>query len=93
MQAPPQAAPPPDPAVSAAALFLPPGRHSRPRKLAIILRGLPGSGKSHSARLIKDLETLHGQGPPRIHSLDDYFVTVSPCTGQWHNTTVAEDCR
>ena len=43
----------------------------------VILRGLPGSGKSHVARLIKDLETQHGQGAPRIHSLDDYFVTVS----------------
>ena len=72
-----------DTAASGAALFLPPGRHSRPRKLAIILRGLPGSGKSHAARLIKDLETQHGPGAPRIHSLDDYFVTVSLLVCGW----------
>ncbi len=34
-------------------LLLPPGRYGRPAKLVVILRGLPGSGKSHIARLIK----------------------------------------
>lgn len=34
-------------------LLLPPGRYGRPAKLLLILRGLPGSGKSHVARLIK----------------------------------------
>ncbi len=34
-------------------LLLPPGRYGRPSKIVVILRGLPGSGKSHFARLIK----------------------------------------
>lgn len=34
-------------------LLLPPGRFGRPGKIVIILRGPPGSGKSHLARLIK----------------------------------------
>lgn len=34
-------------------LLLPPGRYGRPSKIVIIVRGLPGSGKSHLARLIK----------------------------------------
>lgn len=34
-------------------LLCPPGRHNRPSKIVIILRGLPGSGKSHVAKLIK----------------------------------------
>ena len=77
MQAPPPQPAPPDNSISGAKLFLPPGRSSRARKLVVILRGLPGSGKSHAARLIKDLEVQHGEGPARIHSIDDYFVTVS----------------
>lgn len=34
-------------------LLCPPGRINRPSKIVIILRGLPGSGKSHVAKLIK----------------------------------------
>jgi len=30
--------------VAAESLFLPPGRQSRPKRIAIVLRGLPGSG-------------------------------------------------
>lgn len=36
-------------------LLLPPGRFGRPEKILIILRGVPASGKSHLARLIKVL--------------------------------------
>lgn len=43
----------------------------------MILRGLPGSGKSHIAKRIREVEGEQGGEPPRIHSLDDYFVTVS----------------
>lgn len=34
-------------------LLLPPGRHSRPIKLVVIMRGPPGSGKTYTAKLIK----------------------------------------
>lgn len=34
-------------------LLCPPGRHNRPSKIVIVLRGLPGSGKSYVAKLIK----------------------------------------
>lgn len=34
-------------------LLCPPGRQNRPSKIAIILRGPPGSGKSFVAKLIK----------------------------------------
>lgn len=34
-------------------LLCPPGRLNRPSKIVIILRGLPGSGKSYVAKLIK----------------------------------------
>ncbi|KPJ06542.1 YLP motif-containing protein 1 [Papilio machaon] len=51
----------------------PPGREMRPNKIAIILRGLPGSGKSYLAKLIRDKEAEYG-GTARIMSIDDYFM-------------------
>ncbi|CAN0468969.1 unnamed protein product, partial [Hapterophycus canaliculatus] len=42
--------------VDAENVFEQPGRRFRPEKICIILRGLPGSGKSHVARLLRDLE-------------------------------------
>lgn len=40
------------------------------------MRGLPGSGKSHVARLIKNKETeVGGPGKVRILSIDDYFTS------------------
>ncbi|XP_025203854.1 YLP motif-containing protein 1-like isoform X2 [Melanaphis sacchari] len=56
-------------------LLCPPGRLNRPSKIVIILRGLPGSGKSHVAKLIKEKELSMGGQAPRILSLDDYFMT------------------
>ena len=32
-----------------------PGRAARPAKMVIILRGVPGAGKSHLAKLIKSV--------------------------------------
>ncbi len=40
-------------------------------------RGLPGSGKSHVAKRLRDIEVEEGGEPPRVHSLDEYFMTVS----------------
>lgn len=58
----------------AASLFHKPGRASRPKRVAIVLRGLPGSGKSHTAKKLKDIEVQQGGDTPRIHAIDDYFV-------------------
>lgn len=57
-----------------------PGRAKRPKRIAVILRGPPGSGKSHLARKLRDAEVAAGGEAPRIHSIDDYFITVS-----WHS--------
>ena len=51
-------------------------RAQRPKRIAVLLRGLPGSGKSHAARAIRDVEVASGGEAPRILSIDDYFVTV-----------------
>lgn len=55
-------------------LLLPPGRYGRPSKIVVVLRGLPGSGKSHLARLIKEKEMAMGGSAPRILSIDDYYL-------------------
>ena len=62
--------------MAAESLFLPPARDSRPKRIAIILRGLPGSGKSAAARKLRELELASGGEAPRVLSLDDYFITV-----------------
>ncbi|KAJ8008657.1 hypothetical protein DPEC_G00080700 [Dallia pectoralis] len=56
-------------------LLKPPGRETRPERVVIIMRGLPGSGKSHVAKLIRDKEVECGGTPPRVLGLDDYFMT------------------
>ena len=50
-----------------------PGRYVRPPKLALIFRGLPGSGKSHVAKALRTKEAELGHDTPRILSMDDYF--------------------
>ncbi|XP_072895341.1 uncharacterized protein ylpm1 isoform X2 [Hemitrygon akajei] len=52
-----------------------PGRQSRPDRIVVIMRGLPGSGKTHVAKLIRDKEVDNGGAAPRVLSLDDYFMT------------------
>lgn len=59
----------------AGSLFQKPGRVARPKRVAIVLRGLPGSGKSYIAKKLKDIEVQQGGDAPRIHAIDDYFVT------------------
>jgi len=61
--------------VEANTLFSSPGRSNRPPLLAVILRGLPGSGKTRVAQAIRDAEVDNGAPAPKIHSLDDYFMT------------------
>nr|XP_020472986.1 YLP motif-containing protein 1 [Monopterus albus] len=73
-----------------------PGRLSRPERIVIIMRGLPGSGKSHVAKLIRDKEVDCGGAPPRVLVLDDYFMTEvekvekDPDTGKRVKTKVLE---
>ncbi|KAM3917952.1 YLP motif-containing protein 1 [Leptodactylus fuscus] len=52
-----------------------PGRENRPDRIVVIMRGLPGSGKTHVAKLIRDKEVEYGGSAPRVLSLDDYFMT------------------
>ena len=39
-------------------LLLPPGRKHRPPQIVVILRGLPGSGKTYVGKLIKVKDKL-----------------------------------
>ncbi|XP_055375295.1 homeobox protein 2-like [Condylostylus longicornis] len=55
-------------------ILLKPSRDSRPKKIVIILRGPPGSGKSYLAKLIKEKEIEMKGSQPRILSIDDYFM-------------------
>lgn len=61
--------------VSADKIFDIPGRAERPSHIVIILRGLPGSGKSHIAKLIREKEISHNAPAPRLLSLDSYFLS------------------
>lgn len=36
---------------------------------------LSGSGKSHLARALRDVEVMNGGSAPRVHTMDEYFVT------------------
>uniref|UniRef100_A0ACD5YS71 Uncharacterized protein n=1 Tax=Avena sativa TaxID=4498 RepID=A0ACD5YS71_AVESA len=60
--------------IDACDLFKQPLRASRPDHIVIIMRGLPGSGKSYLAKALRDLEVQSGGSAPRIHSMDDYFM-------------------
>ncbi|XP_068610149.1 YLP motif-containing protein 1-like [Brachionichthys hirsutus] len=77
-------------------ILKPPGRLSRPERIVVIMRGLPGSGKSHVAKLIRDKEVDCGGAPPRVLVLDDYFMTEvdkvqkDPDTGRGVKTKVLE---
>ncbi|XP_044026105.1 YLP motif-containing protein 1 isoform X3 [Siniperca chuatsi] len=77
-------------------ILKPPGRLSRPERIVIIMRGLPGSGKSHVAKLIRDKEVDCGGAPPRVLVLDEYFMTEvekvekDPDTGRRVKTKVLE---
>jgi len=59
-----------------------------------VLRGIPGSGKSTVARRIKELEVERGGAAPRIHCIDDYYLTVSVSMGQSGVVSVCQggDC-
>ncbi|KAF6159953.1 hypothetical protein GIB67_033037 [Kingdonia uniflora] len=60
--------------IDASHLFRQPYQATRPDHIVVILRGLPGSGKSYLAKMLRDLEVENGGNAPRIHSMDDYFM-------------------
>ncbi|XP_010925361.1 uncharacterized protein [Elaeis guineensis] len=60
--------------IDARQLFKQPHCASRPDHIVVILRGLPGSGKSYLAKALRDLEVENGGNAPRIHAMDDYFM-------------------
>lgn len=59
-------------------LLCPPGRQNRPPKIAIILRGPPGSGKSFVAKLIKVWSYLFEFNLPNFLNgcLENYFKII-----------------
>eukprot|EP00698_Gefionella_okellyi_P016898 TRINITY_DN4883_c0_g2_i1.p1 TRINITY_DN4883_c0_g2~~TRINITY_DN4883_c0_g2_i1.p1 ORF type:complete len:470 (-),score=66.16 TRINITY_DN4883_c0_g2_i1:107-1516(-) len=59
--------------ISGRRMFTSPFRDDRPLKLALILRGLPGSGKTLMAHQICELERTAGAEQPRVLTFDDYF--------------------
>lgn len=43
-------------------------------RIVILMRGIPGSGKSYISKMIKDKEQELG-GSARVLTIDDYFMT------------------
>jgi YLP motif-containing protein 1 len=62
------------PTYNVADLMRRPGRLKRPERICIVLRGLPGAGKSRVARTLRDIEVANGGEAPRVLSIDDYFM-------------------
>ena len=52
-----------------------PGRSSRPQQIVVIVRGLPGSGKTYVSKLIK----VHTLPSSPILSCQPKFLVVSMC--------------
>ncbi|ESO90064.1 hypothetical protein LOTGIDRAFT_123812, partial [Lottia gigantea] len=77
-------------------LLIKPGRLSRPSLIVVIVRGLPGSGKTYVSKLIRDKEVSNGGAAPRMLCLDDYFMVEvekkdkDPETGKQISTKVLE---
>ncbi|OTF77045.1 hypothetical protein BLA29_008241 [Euroglyphus maynei] len=64
-----------------------PGRSYRPSKIVFIIRGLPGSGKTHLARLIKEKEESNSQLTKiRLLSMDNYYLSESSDDHDHHGT-------
>lgn len=55
-------------------LLYAPARDRRPPRLLIIVRGLPGSGKSYLCKMVREKEIQAGGAAPRTLSLDDYMA-------------------
>ncbi|BFZ11509.1 hypothetical protein BsWGS_14548 [Bradybaena similaris] len=55
-------------------LLCPPNRENRPPQIVVIIRGLPGSGKTYVSKLLREKESSCGGSAPRMLCLDDYFM-------------------
>lgn len=64
----------PPPAVPIAHVLYPPHRAQRPASIALIIRGIPGCGKSWLSRRVREIEQAQGGRPPRILSIDPFFM-------------------
>lgn len=62
------------PEVDVASLLFAPLRATRPNAIVVLVRGIPGSGKSWLAQTLRALEVENGGKPPRILSIDPYFM-------------------
>jgi len=51
------------------------GRKARPQNIVVLVRGLPGAGKTYISKLLKDKEMASGGTSVRTLCLDDYFMT------------------
>lgn len=61
-------------------ILLNPLRKTRPIRIVVIMRGIPGSGKTYLAKMIKEKEVEMGGSAPRIMSIDDYFMVEKEVT-------------
>ena len=57
-----------------ASLLFAPHRATRPHAIVVLVRGIPGSGKSWLAQKLRALEIENGGKPPRILSIDPFFM-------------------
>lgn len=64
------------------ALFGPQGRAARPPAFVVLVRGIPGSGKSWLARRLRASEQEQGGQPPRVLSIDAYFMVDTDDGGE-----------
>lgn len=49
--------------------------HHYVRNFTLCVTSLSGSGKSYLAKMLRNLEVENCGDAPRIHSMDDYFMT------------------
>jgi hypothetical protein len=77
--------------VDVMALFGRNGRESRPRAFVVLVRGVPGSGKSWLARRLRDLGQEEGGQPPRVLSIDAFFMVDTDDGGEVYRHDAAAE--
>jgi hypothetical protein len=69
-----QEAPPKPPVLDVESLLFEPYRATRPPAIVVLVRGIPGSGKSWLAQRLRAIEMENGGKAPRVLSIDPYFI-------------------